>query len=359
MRRSSGKRGRAGWALILGALAAACVPPAGGWDPAPLFASEPALLEIPGQRLADLSPYPALSVPGHRLEDGQLLLLVCRYPGGSQVELTLEGEDWPETWARQALAGLEADRFGINLIGSAGPDERDGDVGDGGPGTRVVVRSIADPDAEAPAGLGDTLTLCDVSWREDRPGGREAAPRGVLLAGEIRVRRRIRRPDHRVHEATAAEWVATFLHELGHALGFAGHAAVGESIVHLEQSELRRLARRVLAGEVLAAPNLTALYRLAPGRVLGRVELQPAGRRELERLLGWVEARALEVDGVEGPLASVGDREARLAWRWPDGFALDFRLPRYVEQLRRGEPLSAELGPRSRRALERGWVGLD
>lgn len=364
--------GRLGVGLAL-VLATACVPPRGGWDAASLLAARPDLAAIPGQRLGDLTPYPALpdgfgaaaegAQAGGPAGSASLLLVACRHAPGTRLVLRPEGADWPAEWARAAVDALDAGRLDLALeLGAfdapaaAARDRSRPAAAAREDGARLAVVSLADPDAAGPAGLGDTLTLCDVSPVPRGLDALDVRPRGELVGGRVRLRRRQRRPTGRVHEATREEWVAAFLHELAHALGFAGHAAAGDSPVHREQSALRGLARRALRGEALSLPNLHALYGLGPGERLGRAELAPSGAEAIRRVQRAVAARSARRGPAEGPLASVGDREARLAWRWPDGHALDVRFPRYVEELRRGEPITAEPGPRTRRA---GSVGAD
>ena len=60
-------------------------------------------------------------------------------------------------------------------------------------------------------------------------------------------------PTKRIHRATEAEWVGALMHELGHALGFAGHAAVGDSLVRLWCSSRRRRISEASSGHELTS----------------------------------------------------------------------------------------------------------
>ena len=80
--------------------------------------------------------------------------------------------------------------------------------------------------------------------------------------------------------------------------------------------EVRRLARRVLAGRPLEAPTLVALYSVPSGSVVGRLALPEA------RLSSFVELRArAHARGLLGPYVRVGDESARLLWRRSKGEA--------------------------------------
>jgi hypothetical protein len=85
----------------------------------------------------------------------------------------------------------------------------------------------------------------------------------------------------------------------------------------------------------------TAFYRLRPGQRLGHRELQAASA-------GWVEAvlaldRRYEAAGNRrvALVASTGDREARLSFRYADGARLGLRFPGWADALRQGSPLVA------------------
>jgi hypothetical protein len=145
----------------------------------------------------------------------------------------------------------------------------------------------------------------------------------------------------RPRRASDEEWTGALLHELAHALGFSGHVAAGPSFLVRDQSLLRDLGRAALRGETLADPTLKALYRVRPGQRLGHRELQAASASWVEAILAL--DRRYEALGNRrvALVASTGDREARLSFRYADGARLGLRFPGWAEALRHGGPLLA------------------
>ena len=168
--------------------------------------------------------------------------------------------------------------------------------------------------------------------------------RGVLLGSEVRIRRALPSVAQRVHHATREEWTAALLHELGHALGFVGHITSGRSVLTRDEYLLRGIARRAIRGEVVRMPSLEALYAVEPGRVLGRVELEPEARAALSRFRTRLEEMVIALGEGSGARASAGDRSARLFWRWPSGEELRLSFPDWRRQLREGAPLRLRWG---------------
>ena len=293
-----------------------------------LLASRPDVAAIRGQRIGDLTPFPAL--------DGERVLLVaCRF--GADGPVLVGGRDasaHPE-WLARAVAAVDLAVSGVSLR-----LEDEGESGDPGR-SRIDIVAMDDPAAEAPLGLADTLTECDVARRA--PGRPDV--RGLLTRAEIRIRSTPRENAWRRAPLEAEEWIGALVHELGHALGFTGHPAFGDSLVLLEEGRLRAFGRRVLAGKRLPAPNLSALYALEPGQRLGEAQVTAAGRETIGRLSALVEARSERLGPALGPFASSGDRAARLLWRWPGGLQLELRFPFFSEELRSGRPLTVRPGP--------------
>jgi hypothetical protein len=337
----------------------ACVPPRGGWDVDAVERSTPALAALPGQRLGDMIPFPALESNGR---DDRIVLVACRYAPGATVRVRGEGTGWPFDWARASVAAIDARVSSVDVVLLA-PDlpetpetpdlpetadlpeipdvrqasdvreTRDGPYGD--PPAEIRVRLLRAADGAGPQGMGDTLAACDVSPRAD-----DGTPRGLMLGAEIRMR--AARPERigRTRRAAADEWVGAFLHELGHAMGFTGHAAVGDSVLVREARRLRRLGRRALEGVPDDDATLAALYALPVGARLGSHPLDARGARALAEARAAVRVR--ERGGL-APIAIVsiaGDRAARIAWRYADGDDIAVRMPDYVVGLRRGEALA-------------------
>ncbi|MBJ22362.1 MAG: hypothetical protein CL933_23365 [Deltaproteobacteria bacterium] len=316
-------------------LLAGCVSPVAGWDVAALLEAEPQLAAIAGQRIGDMTPHPALA-------EGRLLLVACRYAGHRPVTVSGSGPGWPPEWGALAVDAVDhaLSRIELTLLPA--------DVALATSGRRIEIVSIEDLDAEAPSGMGDTLTECDVSETRDS----RSPIRGWLLRSEIRIRRAMRDNAGRDRFASDAEWVGALMHELGHALGFVGHAAVGDSLVYLEESRLRALGRRALTGRPVPAPNLTALYSLAPGRVLGAVEASAKSRIWIEAVATLIAERNLRLGPAVGPIASTGDREARLVWRWAGGIVAELRFPFWRREIRNGQAITVVPGERTLRSLE-------
>jgi len=316
-------------------LVAGCVSAVGGWDETALLEAEPQVAAIPGQRIGDLTPHPALV-------DGQLILVACRYADGRPVSVSGRGPGWPSDWAALAVDAVDDAVPNVELMMLPTSDSRSGSE------TMIDIVSIEDPTSEVPNGMGDTLSECDVSRTHD-PG---VAIRGRLTRSEIRIRRATRDNAGRVRFASDAEWIGALMHELGHALGFTGHAALGDSLVLLEESRLRALGRRALGGQPVPAPNLEALYSIAPGRVLGGVEVSAKGREWIDAVAALVAARNARMGAATGPRASTGDREARLVWRWNGGVRAELRFPFWRREIRKGQLITVMPSEATLRALD-------
>jgi hypothetical protein len=133
---------------------------------------------------------------------------------------------------------------------------------------------------------------------------------------------------------TADELMGAALHELGHALGFGSHPAVGKSIMRVETATVRRIGARINRGEALSAPNLSALYSLPSGAVVGYRAREQADWGVLARLFELVDS-----GDMRGPYSRVGDRNARLFWRTGRGAAVAIRAIEWDLQMRRRIPL--------------------
>ncbi len=317
------------WLATLMLCLLACVPPRGGWDSEALFQESPELRSLPDQRLGDMVPFPALAVGESGEDSASIELVACRFAAGTALRVWAEGPGWSDGVGDRALAALQAPLASLELTlarTAAAPAE-------------IEIHSHEGLAAESPEGLGDTLVECDVA-RGAGTGG-EVGPRGRVSRAEIRMRRSGVDAAGRPRRASDEAWIGALLHELGHALGFSGHVATGPSFLVRDQSLLRELGRAALRGETLADPTLTALYRLRPGQPLGRRALQAASASWVEAILAL--DRRYETAGNRrvALVASTGDREARLSFRYADGARLGLRFPGWAEGLRRGGPLVA------------------
>ncbi len=390
----------------------ACVSPRGGWDVAALLGRTPSLSKLEGQRLGDMLPFPAF-------DGDRIALLACRFAGAEgesvHVRVRVRGSQWPLRWGEYAMAALDRSLPSLDLelaleSRKLTPTRAQIEI--------VMIDAIG---GEGPSGLGDTLTECDVTptdWPGDPAARTTAAPpaprsltqdssrrpsadasplatlrnlavaryscgsapcqrrastlglptrvlgqapsyRGVIVVAEIRMRRAQLNAKGLIQSATAEEWVGALMHESGHALGFAGHVALGDSILVRDETKLRAAGRRALAGQTVAARSLEALYLVEPGERLGT-------RRVREQDVGWLHAieelvrkRSLEGRNSMSLFASVGDDEARLVWREPDGRQLGVRFPYWRRELQKGAAVTLRPDRATRRQLEKAGFELD
>jgi hypothetical protein len=336
-RASAVRRGAAALVACAALVGAGCVPLRGGWDSESLVGATPALARIPGQRLGDLVPFPAFG------RDGQLSLVACRFAPGSRLRVRAGGPGWVEDAGGAALAAFagQLDALGLRFERvHEGPAE-------------IEIDAQIGLEAEGPVGLGDTLVECDIEaaeapLAEDRARdphadarASQAASRGVVAHAVIRMRRSGLDAAGRLRRASDHEWQGALLHELGHALGHSGHTASGRSLLVRDESRLTRIARDLARGEPLRDPNLAALYTLDPGQVLGERALTPGSAKWVERVRRLDAARRTAGNARVALLASAGDREARISFRYADGGRLDLRLPLWAERLRAGAAILA------------------
>jgi len=310
-------------ALALGIALVACVPTRGGWDEAALARAVPAVAAIDGQRLGDMVPFPALDLESEIASGAraQVGLVACRFAPGARIRFRAGGPGWSERAAAPALAAFAGQVEALGLAferTDAGPAE-------------IELEAFVGQDADAPTGLGDALVECEVGPRA----------RGVVVRAEVRTRRSGVDAAGRVRRAGDDAWTGALLHELAHALGYSGHAAIGPSLLVRDEGRLLRFGRRVARGEPVRDPTLAALYALAPGQVLGARPLTERGTAWLAALRALDRRqRARGVDRI-ATIASAGDGEARVTFRYADGSRLAIRFPAWAERLRAGGPVLA------------------
>ena len=316
-------------ALLL--LDVACVPTRGGWDSQSLVRETPGLRALSGQRLGDMVPFPGLVASADPSDSPRLALVVCRFAAGTALRIRSDGPGWSEPVGAAALAALAPllVRLGLSLERTtATPVE-------------IEIHAHLGLEAEAPEGLGDTLAECDVtndvSNDVSNVGGEAGlGPRGLVRRADIRMRRSGIDAKGLVQRASDEAWIGALLHELAHALGFSGHAATGHSLLVRDEGVLREIGRAVLQGQPLSDPTLAALYQLRPGQILGERTLTPASATWLRAVLRLDAER--EAAGIRRTalVASVGDREARLSFRYADGRGFGLRFPDWPARLRDG-----------------------
>lgn len=229
---------------------------------------------------------------------GQVELLTCRFTGDAPIGVWLA----PDASAGEARV---LDAVLASLTG-VGPGVRFLRVGEGAASIRM--RFVAAPVARADGTPGTGRTIADC-----RLGASGA--RAALVAAEIELARTTP-PDWRGEPRALApeELAGALLHELGHALGVAGHAARGDALLDAAPEAARRLGRRALTGEKTASPTLAALYARPSGELLARLPVDPRRTRELDRM-----ARLAASHALDGPYLRSGDVSGRIFWRDASG----------------------------------------
>jgi len=256
----------------------------------------PAVHDTKGHRLGDATPYlfPA---------SGTAHFFLCRWEDGEPIPLSLPSLSEPdlrEAVDRAARAWEEA--LGIRF------DRRDELSGRG-----IEIR-FADPQAKNVALSGHAVAECELDARGEADFGSASAVPARLTGASIQLSRVNLDPLGRQIPLKPEELVGSALHELGHALGYSGHARRGNTVMVHSVDTVRRAGRRLLAGEVFRDPTLRALYRVPSGTIVGLADLRPDASREIDALRVLAEKLALR-----GPIVSVGDDVARIAWRQSDG----------------------------------------
>ena len=77
----------------------------------------------------------------------------------------------------------------------------------------------------------------------------------------------------------------TALHELGHALGFQGHASRGRTVMVRATDAVRLAGERVMAGKAFDDAAVGALYAVPSGSVVGRLPLAKQRTSSVDRLI--------------------------------------------------------------------------
>ncbi len=265
----------------------------GAWDYGALRSRHPELRQFSGHRLHQSMPYFALAGEGFEL-------FLCRW-ATETIPVWLPPERTPRQSAvfERALAAWEGAGLGIRFDAKTwqGTPPRTGIVFElvdaQGAQTATTIADCAIPQQVEP---GDTPIDAELQYASIHlsVGGVDVFGRPVALDP---------------HEVLGA-----VVHEIGHALGFAGHVDRGESVMssYGQIDNVRRWGRRIEAGEPLEAPSLAALYALPSGVRVGSL---PLVREQLDPLRDVSEAATVE--GLRGPWSRSGSESASLLWRNP------------------------------------------
>ncbi len=281
--------------LVLLALAAACTGRV--WSAGELARRHPVLERHTGHRLEDMHAY---VLP----RAGVVWLFTCRWSTEAPVGVWLS-PDFEDEERRIVKRALDAwQRAGLGL--------RFAEVGRAE--ARILVEAVADPvDRAAGAGTGAGRAVVDCGL-DDRA---HAFDTGRLAAELVRARVELARGGRDVlgrPRAHAPEELAgAALHELGHALGFQGHAQFGGTAMRRAPERVRALGRKLLADEPFHDPSLAALYALPSGSVLAARPVEAWRTDLVDRM-----ARRAREEALEGPFVRVGDSASRIFWRRPD-----------------------------------------
>jgi len=310
-----------------------------GWDPRDLEARYPALLEVPGHRLGDAPAYFA------RGSDG-VALFVCRWSAQQPIPVWLPVSATPAEAAviERALSAWEGARLGVRF-----------EIGrwrEAPPLAGIVFELLDAGAADEPEGAASTVADCAIPLEVARdPSGGAATPVAAELHyASIHLRRSLADVIGRPVPLSETELLGVALHEVGHALGFPGHVARGDSVMsaRLQGDAARRWGRRVEAGEPLEAPTLAALYSVPSGGRVGWLPLESGKLVPLAELSGLASAA-----GLRGPWVRVNSRSARLFFRDDAEESYAAVVLDWLEVQRRPAAFRVLLNRRSKRLVDR------
>ena len=318
---------------LVAALVLACTSAPAGWDEDALLTRHPAAA-VPGQRLGEALPY---FVPA----GDELALILCRWAGDGPITVWLPASATPAETAvlERALQAWAGAGLGIRF------DPRPWQ--DAPPRTGIVFELLEPAAGERVSSTGDTIADCAVPFEVDPAS--DAPVDAELQYASIQLRRSL--PDllGRLVPLSETELLGAALHELGHALGFPGHVARGDSVMvaHGQVDAARRWGRRIESGRALEAPTLAALYAVPSGVRVGRL---PLARAQLDpvRAISAIASRV----GLRGPYVRVGAESARILWRDDDGSSFSVVMLDWAVALHDPARLEVRLDRRARLLLE-------
>ena len=323
-------RERVAAALALGAtLAIACSSLGTSHDD--LLERFPKLRSIDGQRLADANPY-LLPLAG------RLMFFHCHWPTEQPIPVALPSDASAEERRalETALRAWEGAGLGLRFEPVEGA-ETGIDIG-------FVGGTV---DTAAGQDTANTVVDCRVAPASQQTGaGVEGAE---LVRARIRIAR-ITNQDTQGHQRplTAAELTGAALHELGHALGFQGHARQGDTVMVRETERIAHAGKGVLAGDGFRDPSLRALYALPSGAVVVSAPVDRCRTDLVDRM-----ARIAEENHLDGPFVRVGESAGRIFWRDDKGTEYGLVIAKLREALRKPAELLVVPESRVRGSLAR------
>ena len=87
----------------------ACVAPQAGWDVDALTEAELAIAALPGHRLGDMLPFPAL-------DGDRIVLVACRFREARPVRVRGGGAQWPVDWGETAIRAMNRNVGRVELV---------------------------------------------------------------------------------------------------------------------------------------------------------------------------------------------------------------------------------------------------
>jgi hypothetical protein len=312
---------------LAGAAALAC-----GGDA--LVERHPVLAAIEGQRLADANPYVLPAA-------GRVRFFHCRWDETEPVPVSLPPDATPSERRvlESALAAWEGADLGIRF-------DRTGDA------TRGIAIAFVGGTVDTGAGqdTANTIVDCAIAPLSQQQGGAVAG--ASLASARIRIARLTNMDmQGRQRPLTEAELAGTALHELGHALGFQGHARQGDTVMVRETERIARAGKHLLAGDRFEDATVRALYRLPSGALVGGGDVARCRTDLVDRMGALAEKSALAA-----PFVRVGEAAGRIFWRAPGGAEYGLVIARMREA--RSDPERLVVIP-ERRVRESLAVGLD
>lgn len=294
-----------------------CVPHVGGWDTRNLKTLYPGAANIAGQRLADTPPY--FAIAGDRA-----WLFLCRFATDEPIDVAFP----PDADARErgaielALKGWSAAGLGVRFRAVETTTQ----------GITIrFAQAIGDSTVKR---AGYAASECGLDWSKMPIDDANAPMPARLLRAEIVLRRSHTDIGGNKIALSDDEFVGTALHELGHALGFAGHVATDRSIMTRSTDRVRRFGRELRAAGTLAAPTLLALYTLPSGARLGEWSVSKNAAGLFRKAKFYAAER-----GWSGPRIRVGERNASLVWFDDKGIVAALTIEGYAAALRAGRPI--------------------